>query len=455
MQLRNYSPRTVHSYIELLSKVECDLAFPLDSITNQQLKDYLHQRITNEKISVSLVNQTISAFKILQVDVLGREWEQFKIRRPRREKKLPVVLSTGEVERLIAVTQNIKHRAILALAYSAGLRRQETQMIKPADIDSARMLIRVVQGKGKKDRHTILSPKVLDLLRTYYKFQRPKTFLFESQGKKGVKLSDQTLNQIVKNSAAKAGIKKNVSFHTLRHCFATHLLEKGVNIRIIQEFMGACIPENNGPLHAPDQCSAFRYLISAGFHGHLKTLVMENKRQSIELADIFRACGEGFLHTHSLCPDQIKALHAIENCRTSALGGHTDQCNHCGYTKRSYNSCRNRHCPKCQFTKKLQWVDKLSSNLPPVRHFHVVFTVPDCLNAMFYLNQDKAYDLLFKAAGQALVQCAANPNLLGAQAGAVGVLHTWGQTLVYHPPYPHDRSLRWTLARPDGMGPLI
>ncbi len=160
---------------------------------------------------------------------------------------------------------------------------------------------------------------------------------------------------------------------------------------------------------------------------------MENKRQPVELADIFRTSGEGFLHTHNLCTDQLKAFYAIENCRTSALGGHTDQCNQCGYTKQSYNSCRNRHCPKCQSTKKLQWVDKLSANLPPVRHFHVVFTVPDCLNAMFYLNQGKAYDLLFKAAAQALLQCAANPNLLGAQAGAVGVLHTWGQTLVYHP----------------------
>jgi len=160
---------------------------------------------------------------------------------------------------------------------------------------------------------------------------------------------------------------------------------------------------------------------------------MENKKQPVELADIFRAGGGEFLKTHNLCIDQIKAFHAIENCRTSALGGHTDQCNHCGYARPSYNSCRNRHCPKCQSTKKLQWVDKLSANLPPVRHFHVVLTVPDCLNAMFYLNQGKAYDLLFKAAGQALLQCAFNPNLLGAQVGAVGVLHTWGQTLVYHP----------------------
>ena len=98
--------------------------------------------------------------------------------------------------------------------------------------------MRVVQGKGKKDRNTILSPKALELLRTYYNIQRPKTFLFESQGKTGVPLADSTLNEIVKQSATKAGIKKKVSFHTLRHCFATHLLEKGVNLRIIQEFMG-------------------------------------------------------------------------------------------------------------------------------------------------------------------------------------------------------------------------
>ena len=160
---------------------------------------------------------------------------------------------------------------------------------------------------------------------------------------------------------------------------------------------------------------------------------MENKKQPIELADIFRAGEDDFLKTHNLSIDQLKAFYAIENCRTAALGGHTDQCDSCGYTKQSYNSCRNRHCPKCQTTKKLQWVDKLAANLPPVKHFHVVFTVPDCLNAIFYLNQGKAYNLLFKAAGQALIKCAANPKLIGAQAGAVGVLHTWGQTLVYHP----------------------
>ncbi len=238
MQLRNYSPRSILTYSKLLARTEDDLQIPLETISIQQFKDYLHQRIITEKISVSSINQSISAFKILQVDILGKEWAQFRIKRPRLEKRLPVVLSLSEVEQLITVTQNLKHRALLALAYSAGLRRQEIQQIKPIDIDSERMQVRIVQGKGKKDRYSILSLKVLDLLRTYYKCHRPKTYLFESQGKKGVYLSSSTINEIVKKNAVKAGIKKRISFHTLRHCFATHLLEQGVNIRLIQEFMG-------------------------------------------------------------------------------------------------------------------------------------------------------------------------------------------------------------------------
>jgi hypothetical protein len=160
---------------------------------------------------------------------------------------------------------------------------------------------------------------------------------------------------------------------------------------------------------------------------------MENKKQSIEFADIFSGQAKDFLLKHALCAEQLKAFNAIMQCRTAVLGGHVDRCDNCGYTRQSYNSCRNRHCPKCQFVKKAQWVDKLAANLPPVKHFHVVFTIPGCLHKLFYINQSKAYSLLFEAAGKALMQCAANPAFLGAQAGAVAILHTWGQTLVYHP----------------------
>ena len=238
MQLRNYSPRTIHTYGELMTKVEKSFNLPIDKISTQQFKGYLHRRITVDGISTSCVNQYISAFKILQTDVLKLNWEDIKIKRPRRTKKLPVVLSLDETEKLFGVTQNMKHRAILMLAYSAGLRRQEVQLIKPSAIDSSRMQVHVVQGKGKKDRYTILSTKALEVLRQYYKYERPSCFLFEAQGKKGKPLADQTLNTIVKKAAVKAGIKKQISFHTLRHCFATHLLEKGVNLRLIQQFLG-------------------------------------------------------------------------------------------------------------------------------------------------------------------------------------------------------------------------
>jgi len=238
MQLRNYSVCTIESYSKLLTKVEKNLELPLDKIGVEQFKSYLHQRIMQDEVSTSMVNQLISAYKILQVDVLKRDWQTITLKRPRREKRLPVVLSVEEVQRLILSTKNLKHRALIMLVYSAGLRRQEAQMIKAADIDSSRMQVRVVQGKVKKDRYTILSTKALEMLRQYYKMERPSKYLFESQGKKGQILSDTTLNNIVKKSAAKAGIRKNISFHTLRHCFATHLLESGVNIRLIQQFMG-------------------------------------------------------------------------------------------------------------------------------------------------------------------------------------------------------------------------
>lgn len=238
MQYRNYSSSSIKTYRELLLSVEKYFLKSIKEVTVDDLKQYLHLRITRENISVSLVNQTISAFKILQTDVLKREWNAFKIKRPRREKKLPEILSQEEIRKMISCTKNIKHKALIMLAYSSGMRRQEIQQIKPSAIDSSRMQIHVIQGKGKKDRYTILSAKALEMLRNYYKAERPKTYLFEPQGKSNKPLSATTLNDIVKNSAEKAGIKKKISFHTLRHCFATHLIEQGVNVKMIQHFMG-------------------------------------------------------------------------------------------------------------------------------------------------------------------------------------------------------------------------
>jgi len=158
-----------------------------------------------------------------------------------------------------------------------------------------------------------------------------------------------------------------------------------------------------------------------------------NKRHPLDVAQILKEYGSQFVNTHNMCPDQLKAFSAILNCRTAAMGGHLQACEACGEHRIAYNSCRNRHCNKCQYIKQLKWVDQLQAKLPVCRYFHMVFTIPAALHKIFYLNQRTCYSLLFKASSQALQKVARNPKFLGAQTGAVAVLHSWGQALTYHP----------------------
>jgi len=160
---------------------------------------------------------------------------------------------------------------------------------------------------------------------------------------------------------------------------------------------------------------------------------MENTRQNLELSHVLAHHGEDFLTKHQLCSEQKKAFNAIMTCRTSALGGHISKCDSCGYTQQAYNSCRNRNCPKCQFIKQVQWIERIKASLPPIKYFHLVFTVPRCLHKTLYINQSTGYSILFQSAWDALQKCLSNPMFLGARSGAVAVLHTWGQTLTYHP----------------------
>lgn len=157
------------------------------------------------------------------------------------------------------------------------------------------------------------------------------------------------------------------------------------------------------------------------------------RKRKAEVADIVNQYGPEYLKTHRLCPVQRKAYQAITDCRTARMGGHLQTCDQCGHQKPIYNSCRNRHCPKCQYIKQVQWVDKLKAQLPVTKYFHLVFTIPSELHLTFYINQKVCYDLLFKASSTALKQAAANPDFLGAETGAVAVLHTWGQAITYHP----------------------
>lgn len=240
MQFRNYSPRTIESYLSCLSKLSRHYGQCPSKISIDQVKSYLHYYVTSKQASVSFVNQTISVVKLLYVSILKRDWDPMTIARPRREKRLPVVLSKEEINRVLEATINLKHRCILMLAYSSGLRIGEIINLKVHDIDSSRMQVRVCRGKGKKDRYTILSGSTLALLRRYYTYYRPRYWLIEGPTFK--QYSTTSIQKIFKKSCEKINLNKDVYFHCLRHSFATHLLEQGVSIQILQHLLGHSNP---------------------------------------------------------------------------------------------------------------------------------------------------------------------------------------------------------------------
>jgi len=212
-----------------------------EKVTMLQLKEYLYHCKEKRGLSVSFINQTISALKILRQDVVGLEWDkELRIKRPRRSRHLPDILSKREVNKLIEVTSNPKHKAVIALLYSTGMRMGELLHLRVCDIDSTRMVIRILNGKGNKSRDTLLAERTLKLLRDYYLvvYPKPLKYVFEGRGQPGQPYSATSVQKVVKRAAVKAGIKKTISPHSLRHTFATHMLEQGVNLKLIQKLLG-------------------------------------------------------------------------------------------------------------------------------------------------------------------------------------------------------------------------
>jgi len=189
---------------------------------------------------------------------------------------------------------------------------------------------------------------------------------------------------------------------------------------------------------------------------------LSSPRPRLEVADILRAHGQAYRATHPVSAEQASVLRRLVACRTAALGGHVDACDRCGYVRIAYNSCRDRHCPKCQAVKRAQWLQTRLQRLLPVPYFHVVFTLPEALKPLLLRNPRRLYDLLFQAAAQSLLTLAADPKRLGAQVGVTAVLHTWGQNLLFHP-HLHcvvtggglgPDGTRWLPSRPDYFLPV-
>lgn len=236
MTIRNFTPKTQRDYIRAVKNFADFLGHSPARANFEDVRRY-QLSLASSGLGVPSINATMTALRFFFKITLRKGSVTEDIAFVREPRRLPVVLSPEEVARLLAAAPGIKYKAALSIAYGAGLRASEVISLKVADIDSARMVIRVDQGKGRKDRYVMLSPHLLDLLRQWWRIARPTTWLFPG-GVPGEPLTTRQLNRAVHEAAQRAGIDKRVGLHTLRHSFATHLLERKTDIRVIQVLLG-------------------------------------------------------------------------------------------------------------------------------------------------------------------------------------------------------------------------
>jgi site-specific recombinase XerD len=237
MTLRRFSANTQRAYLSAVAGLARYYKQSPEKINKQMIQDYLLHLMQERKLEWSSCNVIVCSLRFFYTNTLGMDSAFLSIPPRKKVHQLPEILSTDELERLFGVLTNQKHRTLLMTTYAAGLRVSEVVNLKLTDIDSKRMMIRVRQGKGSKDRYTILSKRLLKELRIYWKMYRPSLWLFSGRNPERP-LSTSTPPCIYNNAKDKAGIKKGNGIHTLRHCFATHMLEAGVDIRTIQVLMG-------------------------------------------------------------------------------------------------------------------------------------------------------------------------------------------------------------------------
>lgn len=235
--VKRYSKQTINSYLSHLRLAQVFFSYQsFLAITDREWFNYIFHLVNTKNIAVSTQKQIVGSLKLFYKEVYNIEKDFGKVIVSQRQNKIPEVLSRSEVKQILRNTHNIKHKALLSLLYGSGLRIGELLNLKVGDINSERMTVRVNQGKGRKDRFTILSENGLKVLRVYFKEYIPQNYLFE--GQQGRKYTAGSARKVLKKSLKKAGITKPVTLHTLRHSFATHLLENGIGISHIQKLLG-------------------------------------------------------------------------------------------------------------------------------------------------------------------------------------------------------------------------
>jgi len=241
LECRNYAKSTADAYVHALKEFAAYFRRPPDQLGPKQISEFQLHLLRDLKQAPLTVRQHIAAVRFFFIHTLKRHYPPSEFRYPKTPQRLPIILSKDEVAKMIDAATTLLHRTLLMTLYSTGMRRAEIIRLKVSDIDSQRMVIHIRQGKGSKDRDVPLSPKLLETLREYWRWKKPRTYLFPGhaqRGSTGEHLTSKAIYHAVKGAARRAGIQKNVGPHTLRHSFATHLLESGADLRTIQLLLG-------------------------------------------------------------------------------------------------------------------------------------------------------------------------------------------------------------------------
>jgi site-specific recombinase XerD len=238
LEMRGLVPKTITTYVLVIAEISRFFNKSPLLLTGEEICTFLLHRTKIDGLAPRTVNLYRGALRTFFSLMVPQGAVMANVPKMKTPKHLPAVLSRDEVDRLLAAIRNPKHKAMVTVLYSSGLRVSECAALKVADIDSKRMVIRVEQGKGRKDRYAVLSTRALELLRNYYRLYRPAYWLFEGQQRGGPHICTRSIEMVVEEAGRKAGIIKRISAHTLRHSFATHLLESGVQLPVIQRFLG-------------------------------------------------------------------------------------------------------------------------------------------------------------------------------------------------------------------------
>ncbi|SJZ78649.1 Phage integrase, N-terminal SAM-like domain [Consotaella salsifontis] len=442
MDLRRFPRETQRNYFRDIGRLATFLGRSPDTETADDLCWF--QIVQQEAgLGVPTINAVVSALRFFFVHTIDRPDLARKLVRLHHPRQLPDVLSPDEVRRLLGATVCLKHLAALSVAYGAGLRVAEVAALKVADVDSTRMILRIEHGKGGRDRNAMLSADLLALLRQWWieghrqgvlhrdgccsparpghGRSRPGSFTASwwtrlerrrfPKGSVPIRYAIPSPPTFWKTASTSA---------SSRFCWGT---PSSIRPRSTPRSPHACCE----PWSAPSTglpCSTAKDLHPA-----------EAMRASIEVADIFRAAGPlyGAAKAGHLSLAELKIMSAVEHCRTAALGGHVEGCDNCAHLRVSYNSCRNRHCPRCQGAAARDWLAEREADLLPVGYFHVVFTLPSEIAALAFQNKAAIYSLLFRAAAETMTRITADPRHLGACIGFTAVLHTWGSAMTHHP----------------------